>query len=366
MENKAAGGEETGGSVFDVFAQSDAEPTIEVKQQSSSSTEETTDDPSKTQTDESPYDFLNDEKPVDNSVKDDASGDETPDDDQGNDQVGDLKTIIEGQLVKSLGRVVKLPDDVNEDNIAEKLMEMGRNTLHPEALRLQQAIESGVSPESYYKSYSRFDEALALDDKELVRRSIVSRYGRSDDRPDGWDESKINARLDRMDEIDIEDQAFSIRENIKSQKAQRDQQLAEGPRSTLPDPASPEFKKTFDEGFDHVFNEVMKDGDVYGVKFNTPDKQKAFAKRIKDVLYPDAKTRQNKFVEALQDPKESLRIAMLWDMVKSGQLQLNASKSSAAATRKLTDLLGKRKSAGAAPRAGSAPDFSVFSEPDAS
>lgn len=78
--------------------------------------------------------------------------------------------------------------------------------------------------------------------------------------------------------------------------------------------------------------------------------KKLFAKRIKDVLYPDAKTRQNKFVEALQDPKESLRIAMLWDMVKSGQLQLNASKSSAAATRKLTDLLGKRKSAGAAPR----------------
>lgn len=363
MNTEEPGGEQGEANVFDVFAGPDTEPTETEKGATTSDADASEETPPGTTRDKGPYDFLGDDKPIDDKALDDHQDIKPTDNDQGNGQSVDLRAVIEGQLQKSLGRAVKLPEDVNEDNLAEKLMEMGRNDLHPEALRLQAAIDSGMSPDSYYKSYSRFDEALSLDDRELVRRSISARYGKSEARPDGWDDARVNARLERLSEIDIEDHAFDIRDSIKSQKAQRDLEIAEGPRRQLPDPSTPEFRKDFDEGFDNVFGEVMKEGDLYGVKFSTPEKQQAFSKRMKEVLYPDQRTRQNKFVEALQDPKESLRIAMLWDMVKSGQLQLNASKSSAAATKKLSDMLSSKRSASAAPRAGEAVDFSVFSNP---
>jgi hypothetical protein len=368
MEDQKGQGGAPAATVFDVFAQSDAETPLTVVESEQGKVIESTTDQDTPGDDKAaekgPYDFLDD---AEEEVKDDDGAVDQGKKvvEQGNSSAAEIKSLMEAQLLKSLGQAITLPDDTNEENVAVKLMELGRKNLHPEALRLQNAIESGMDPKSYYESYSQYDQALALPDTELVKRNLIARLGKTDDRPDGLEDAKIAERVARMNQDDLEDRAVEIRQHIRQQKALRDQQLSENSvRQQGPDPSSPEFKETFNKGFTEVFDEVMKD-DVYGLKFVTPEKQKAAAARLQEVLYPDAKTRQNKFVQALQDPKQAMKIAMLWDMAESGFLRLNAQKNAASTKRQLGDLLNKRNSSGASQRAGDQKtDFAVFSQPE--
>jgi len=353
--------------VFDVFGQSDAEPTLVVKEPATGANNDRPkgdDTPAGDDADENPY-ALDDDQDQEEEVEEEAGSTETKPVVPGKGSGAEIRSLLEAQLAKSTGRVIKLPDDTTEENVAIRLMEMGRKELHPEALRLQKAIEDGIDPRAYYASYSQYDQALALPDAELVKRSLTATRGKSDERPDGWDDAKIADKVARMDPDTLEERALEIKTHIRAQKAQRDQQLSEASSHNAgPDPASPEFKKIFDEGFNDSFNEVMKDGDFYGMKFVTPEKQKAVAARLHKMLMPDATTRQNKFVQALQDPKEAMKIALLYDMAQSGALRLGAAKSQAAARRSLGAMLDKRTSTGTGPKGGEKNDFAVFSQPE--
>lgn len=313
---------------------------------------------------EDPYNFLDDqgEGGVGGAQPVDENGGSQP---QGNGDAFNIRSAIESQLAKSLGQVIKLPEDTTEENFAQKLIDIGRQSLSPEALRLQNAIDSGVNPADFYRSFNQYDNALSMNDSELVTRSLKASFGKSEDRPDGWDDAKIADRVSRMDQDSLEERAFEIRKNIRAQKQARLSEMSqESGAQRGPDPSSPEFKKTFDEGFSQVFDDVVRDGDVYGMKFASDKTKEAVSQRMSKVLFPDAKTGESEFIKALRDPKESMKIAMMWDMARTGRLQVGARKNMAALKTSLADHLSKRKSNSSAPSPGTGPaSFDIFSEP---
>jgi hypothetical protein len=347
-------------SAINAFATSDAEPIVDVPPTDKGGGQGSNTDTPKAKDTEGAYSFLDDQED-DNETEDEQEASGEASGDQGNDTTGTLKEILQAQIAKT-GKVVELPDDINDDNFAEKLLELGRQGLHPEVIRLQEAIEAGQTPEQYFESFSALDRAIALPDKELVRRNLLATKGKSEANPDGWDEEKITKRIERMGELELEDKAEEVRDYLKQQRNERRQSMQAGGRQA-PDPSTPEFRKAFDSSFSAVFDDVMKDPDIYGLKLADPGKQKALKNRMGTVLYPDAKTRQNQFVEALQNPKEAMKMAMLWDMARSGALRLGVGKNQADTKRQVSDLLAKKRVSTSSSRAGNEqPDFGHFAD----
>jgi len=129
-------------------------------------------------------------------------------------------------LAKKLGiqdNEFKLPDGLSEDNYVDKLTEfIYENTefdtpqLHPEVERINKALSEGVAFDEVIKHYSQVNDVINLDSKELVKSHLKSTMGKSEARPNGWDDDKIESTITKMDNsglLDIE--AERIRDGIR-------------------------------------------------------------------------------------------------------------------------------------------------------
>ena len=289
---------------------------------------------------------------------DDASGDDAA-------SQPTFRETLSGLISKRTGKPVELPENVDEENFVDAVMELGKKTLHPEALRLQAAIEAGMDPREYYQSFSQYDQMMKLPDRELVHRQLKQAYGQSDERPHGLSDEDIESRLDRLEQNgDLKIEAIRLRDGIAKQKQDREQELESySNQNRGPDPSDPKFKKLFNENLSKVFDEVAGEG-FFGIKFADPKHQEGMKKRIGQVLYPSAESRMSEFNEAMSDEKQFLKIAVLWDLARSGRLKVDLAAANAAARRNVADFLtNKTPSSASRSGKGDKVDFSVFSKP---
>ena len=275
----------------------------------------------------------------------DDDDDEDDDDEDGEGKAGTSVNI--GQLVTQqaralLGKDIKLPKDINRDNLVERLVGLGRQTLHPEALRLQAAIDQGLKPQEFYQQYSEYDRLLAQDDRTLVKYAFEQKFGKNDNRPDGWDEEKIKAKLDRMDEDQIEETAFGIRENIRGAKAKRDQELESYAGGNKPDYSSPEFQERFNKRFDEGFDGgIGEERGLYGLKFTSDKVLNAAKSRLRDMLTPDPEKGIDEFTELMRDQDNLMRAALLFSLAETGALKLEVQKVDANTRKAVGKVLAK-------------------------
>lgn len=302
-----------------------------------------------------PY-SVEDEQEVGTENDSDQEGNETQEDSEGG---ASLKDIISVQVKSAIDPKLEIPDDINEDNFATKLIELGKKTVHPEALSLHEYLENGGTLDSYIKSFTQYDEMLKLDDKELVKRHLRHKYGKNDNRPDGWDEQKIQDRVDKMSEFDLEERAEDLRKYIAEQKRQR---MTSINRENRVDYKSKEFQEMFEKSVNETFKAIKSEGTIYGLKFaSDKHEQKALA-RVREILAPDERG-TSKFVQALGDPKEAMKIALLWDMLSTGAIKLDLKSSLAATKGSLSQMLSKRTGTSKTSKGSDKVDFSHFARP---
>ncbi len=80
-----------------------------------------------------------------------------------------LTPLLQEQLKRS---GVELPADVKDETLVDALRSVFAPKLHPDAVRLQQALDGGMKFEDYVQNYNALEQQIALADNELVAQQL--------------------------------------------------------------------------------------------------------------------------------------------------------------------------------------------------
>lgn len=138
---------------------------------------------------------------------------------------------------------LKMPDDINDDNFVEKLSQAiyehtdfdnenaqaaAQGELHPTVQRLQQMLDAKVPVEEALKQLNSINMLNSMSSRDVMQAYLKESFGKSETKPDGWDDNKINETLDKMDKSGVIDlEAEKIRVTLKQHAEQQEKALSE-------------------------------------------------------------------------------------------------------------------------------------------
>lgn len=235
----------------------------------------------------------------------------------------DFRTKLQAQLTAKFGAEVKVPDTVTEENYLDFVRDVSLGTLHPEAVRLQRAIEQGVKSEDYFKGYGAIDSQLALSDKDLLRMALKETYGQTAERQDGLTDEVIDSRISALEQSgELAFKAFEMRNELKAEKAKRAKEVesysSPAKREPAPDFDDPKVLQAFKAELNTSIEPILKEGKLYGLDLGNPEDRTKLTERVGALLRPDKKTGLSAFEASLQTNEGMIRAAILFDMAQKG------------------------------------------------
>jgi hypothetical protein len=85
----------------------------------------------------------------------------------------------------------------------------------------------GFNREEFIKSYNDKNAMLNMPSKDFLKESYRQKNGKSEENPNGWTDEDIDTRLNKMDRIELDEQAdaikASLREKMKSPSLNKEQ-----------------------------------------------------------------------------------------------------------------------------------------------
>jgi len=128
-----------------------------------------------------------------------------------------------------------IPTDITDENFIEKLSDFVYNhteggtpsNLHPTAQRLQEMIDKGISPEQALGQLNSVNALDVLPPRDIMTNALKERFGKSEQRPNGWDDTKIKENVDKMEKSGVlEMEAEKVRESMRAESQQQEQTMA--------------------------------------------------------------------------------------------------------------------------------------------
>lgn len=316
----------------------------------------------------------------DDGQRDDQEGDEGTD--QGNvgdegagsgdgakpDADADYRKDLQARLSARYGENVKVPEGLTRDQELEFIERLAYSRLHPEAVAMNQALVAGKKPEEYLKELSFFDDRIRMDDADLIKAVYRDQWGKSEKRPDGWDDEKIAATVQKMDDngtlaIEAEKARDAYRES-KSKRQEQAERFAAG--SKAPDFADPKVLEAYGKNIEAGMRSVLKEtnGSLFGLDFGKPENQDRLVAKVQHLLKPDPKTGQTQWDLSMSKNNEFLKAVVLYDMYQTGALERALASKSAETKRRILEGLDDKPSSsgGVKPKPGQL-DFSRLTRP---
>jgi hypothetical protein len=218
----------------------------------------------------------------------------------------------------------KMPEGLTEENYIDKYNELlyentefdSATDLHPEIKKLNEIVSKGVDFKEALNTYQRMNNLEALSDKELVSLSLKQKFGKSEQKPDGWDEEKINAQVAKMDSGGmLEVRAEEIRDQIRTEKANLTTRYEEQTKTQRVKEAQ-EYEKKRNTEIDKAIEYFKGVNDVYGIPVSKAEKLE-FNEDFKLLVKPFEKEGKMTTIlnELLQSNENLMKVAY---MLKKG------------------------------------------------
>jgi hypothetical protein len=223
-------------------------------------------------------------------------------------------TDILTKMKAKYGEDFELPKDTNADNFYEKIEDaiayINQPNLHPEVIKMQKAIDAGVDPEAYIKKMTDTSSVTTMEADALVRLSLKQNFGKTEKRPNGWDDAKIDETIKKMDNsglLEIE------AEKIRTKYVEEKEQLAEKMTTEAKLAQQEQMNQMHQEREGQIketLGEFTKMNDVLGIQLSQSDKAE-FAENFRYLVTPDQKTGVAPLVEMLQSNENLAKVAYL-------------------------------------------------------
>jgi len=205
----------------------------------------------------------------------------------------------------------QLPEDLSEDNLLDRASELYAQPrqLHPEVDKFNKAIENGVDPEQYFKTMQGIMEVESMESHALVELSLRQNFGKSEQRPNGWDDAKIKSTLDKMENagfLDIE------AEKIKTTYSEQKQQVADNlirENNIRQNENISRNNVERENGIKQTLQYLDKIDNIGGLPISQSDKAE-FANEFRYLVTPDEKTGTSPLLDMLQSDETLLKVAL--------------------------------------------------------
>jgi len=212
----------------------------------------------------------------------------------------------------------KMPEGVTEENYDEKYNELlwenteregGDNELHPDVQQINKLIKNGVDPKEAITTFQKMNDLISLSDKDILTLSLKQQFGKTEERKDGWDDTKIQERVNKMDASGIlEIEAEKIRTQIKNEKETIASRY-ESQRKEVSAKQGAEIQKARTEQINQSIEILKGMKDVFGIPVSKAELQE-FQNDFTVLVTPDKEGRLP-ISEMLQSNETLVKIAYL-------------------------------------------------------
>ena len=207
----------------------------------------------------------------------------------------------------------EMPNDVTEENFLDKIDELyssrvNNSQLHPEVEKFNQAVQQGVNPTEYLKTLRGIDEVLEMPADTLVRTSLEQNFGKSDRRPNGWTEEKIESTIQKMENSGLlEIEAEKIRTSYEQNKqTAADNMIREVQNQRTVNSAK--MNELRNESIKSSMNYFSKMDNINGLPVSQSEKAE-FADQFRYLVTPDDKKGVSPLLEMLQSDETLVKVA---------------------------------------------------------
>lgn len=268
----------------------------------------------------------------------------TPNVDEGKSQQPESKKTEPSASIKDI--LVKRYSDLSigesatDDDVFKALEERFKPKLHPAAIRLNNAIQSGKSIQEAVGALTQTDRLLAMNDEDIVAMAYQDQYGKSDKRPHGLDKDAITAHIKRLsDQGTLAFEAIKIRDGIAKLKQQEEEEFAA--INTPTDWNDPKAKEQFSN---QVLNPSLtklssEKPNVPGINWAKPDHVKTIKESLTSYLTPSSEfSGLSPFAKEVQD--NFAKIALVWKLYTEGAFSAEKQKGKEQAKDSILSKLG--------------------------
>jgi len=218
------------------------------------------------------------------------------------------------KLYDKYGDDFELPEGTNAENFYDKIEEAIANVhaprLHPDVIKMQNAVDAGVDPREYISRMTDTSRIESMDADSLVRISLQQNFGKSEKRPNGWDESKIEDTIKKMDNSGLlEIEAEKIRTKYVEEKEGLADRLA-GEAQQRRQHEYTQMSQARETQIKDTLGSFQKMNDVFGIQLSQSEKAD-FSENFRYLVTPDEKTGVAPMVEMLQSNENLAKVAYL-------------------------------------------------------
>lgn len=208
------------------------------------------------------------------------------------------------EQIKAANPEWEIPQGLNEENYLQTLQDIFTPELHPEVVKMQEALDKGLTFDKVIEAYKGGNDMSKLTDREIMDQHFKNSYK-------DWGDDKIKEVLDKMENSgyleleagrlrkEINEQQSSALDNMtKSFEQQRTQEVAR---------INEERTKQINQSLDII----NKANDVYGLPLSQAEKTE-FSEYFAKLVTPDETGMAPMFRE-LQSNETLVKVAaMLW------------------------------------------------------
>lgn len=198
----------------------------------------------------------------------------------------------------------EIPQGINEENYLSYLQEILQPEIHPELVRMQQAIDAGLEFDKVIETYNSSKAVNQLTDRELMAQKFKNSYK-------DWTDDKVNEVLNKLEQSGLleieagrhrqeinEQQSHALdnmRKNFEQERTQREAAIAQ------------ERSRQIDESLKYINNA----NEIYGLPISQAEKAE-FGEYFAKLVTPDH-TGMAPMFQALQSNETLVKVAaMLW------------------------------------------------------
>jgi hypothetical protein len=200
----------------------------------------------------------------------------------------------------------EIPQGINEDNYLQYLQKIFEPEVqvHPELIKMQEAIDQGVKFEDIVKEYKNIQDVNSLSDREVLASKFKESYK-------DWSDDKINEVLNKMENSGlIEIEAGRHRKEINEQQST----ALDNMRKNVEQQSSQDIAKINEERSKQI-NDSLKHinsaNDIYGLPISQSEKAE-FSEYFAKLVTPD-NTGMAPMFQMLQSNETLAKVAMmLW------------------------------------------------------
>lgn len=210
------------------------------------------------------------------------------------------------EQIKAANPEWDIPDGVNEENylaVLQQVMTPQQPDIHPELMRMQEALDSGVSFDRIVETFQQSVDFINMPDRDLLAQNLIENN-------QTWDEAKVKTVLDKLDNAGmLEIEAGKLRNMITQSRGQQTEAMRIRSEQEFQNQMA-QTKQERETAIKSSLDIINNSEEIYGLPISQAEKQE-FGQFFEKLVTPDQKTGTAPMMDMLQSDETLVKIAMM-------------------------------------------------------